>query len=100
MLREPGSESEAALGRAVRDDSRSSPILGEAPDVPGLFLANGFSRHEVMHAPATGKILSDSDPDRENGPERCVLAESLALRTGEDHSRDSGTVRFWSEKKL
>ena len=35
------------------------PILGEAPDAPGLFLANGFSGHGVMHAPATGKILTD-----------------------------------------
>jgi sarcosine oxidase, subunit beta len=35
------------------------PILGEAPEVPGFYLANGFSGHGVMHAPATGKILSD-----------------------------------------
>jgi sarcosine oxidase subunit beta len=35
------------------------PILGEAPALPGFFLANGFSGHGVMHAPATGKILSD-----------------------------------------
>jgi sarcosine oxidase subunit beta len=35
------------------------PILGEAPGVPGFLLANGFSGHGVMHAPATGKILSD-----------------------------------------
>jgi len=35
------------------------PILGEATGVPGFFLANGFSGHGVMHAPATGKILSD-----------------------------------------
>jgi sarcosine oxidase, subunit beta len=35
------------------------PILGESTDVPGLFFANGFSGHGVMHAPATGKILSD-----------------------------------------
>jgi len=35
------------------------PILGEAPGVPGFYLANGFSGHGVMHAPATGKILSD-----------------------------------------
>ena len=35
------------------------PILGEAPQAPGFFLANGFSGHGVMHAPATGKILSD-----------------------------------------
>jgi glycine/D-amino acid oxidase-like deaminating enzyme len=35
------------------------PILGAVPDVPGFFLANGFSGHGVMHAPATGRILSD-----------------------------------------
>ena len=35
------------------------PILGEVPEAPGFFLANGFSGHGVMHAPATGKILSD-----------------------------------------
>ena len=35
------------------------PILGEAPTLPGFFLANGFSGHGVMHAPATGKILGD-----------------------------------------
>src|SRR5256885_11568874 len=35
------------------------PILGPVPEVPGFFLANGFSEHGVMHAPATGKILSD-----------------------------------------
>jgi sarcosine oxidase subunit beta len=34
-------------------------ILGPVPGVPGFFLANGFSGHGVMHAPATGKILSD-----------------------------------------
>ncbi len=35
------------------------PILGESPAVPDFFFANGFSGHGVMHAPATGKILSD-----------------------------------------
>jgi sarcosine oxidase, subunit beta len=35
------------------------PILGESQAVPGFFFANGFSGHGVMHAPATGKILSD-----------------------------------------
>ena len=34
-------------------------ILGHVPGVPGFFLANGFSGHGVMHAPATGKILAD-----------------------------------------
>lgn len=35
------------------------PVLGPAPEVPGFFLANGFSGHGVMHSPATGRILSD-----------------------------------------
>jgi sarcosine oxidase, subunit beta len=35
------------------------PILGESPEVPGFFFANGFSGHGVMHSPATGKILCD-----------------------------------------
>ena len=34
-------------------------ILGPAPGLSGFFLANGFSGHGVMHAPATGKIVSD-----------------------------------------
>jgi sarcosine oxidase subunit beta len=34
-------------------------IIGEAPEVKGFFLANGFSGHGVMHAPATGKLVSD-----------------------------------------
>ena len=34
-------------------------ILGSVSEVPGFFLSNGFSGHGVMHAPATGKILSD-----------------------------------------
>jgi sarcosine oxidase subunit beta len=34
-------------------------IIGEAPNVRGLYLANGFSGHGVMHSPATGRILSE-----------------------------------------
>ena len=34
-------------------------ILGPAPNVKGLFFANGFSGHGVMHSPATGRVLSD-----------------------------------------
>lgn len=34
------------------------PILGLGP-VPGLYFANGFSGHGVMHSPAAGKILAD-----------------------------------------
>jgi sarcosine oxidase, subunit beta len=35
------------------------PVLGPVPEVPSFYLANGFSGHGVMHAPATGKILAD-----------------------------------------
>jgi sarcosine oxidase, subunit beta len=35
------------------------PILGPVPQVAGLYLANGFSGHGVMHSPATGKIVAD-----------------------------------------
>jgi sarcosine oxidase subunit beta len=34
-------------------------ILGPVRQLPGFYLANGFSGHGVMHAPSTGKILSD-----------------------------------------
>jgi sarcosine oxidase subunit beta len=34
-------------------------IIGEAPGVSGLFLANGFSGHGVMHSPATGRVMSE-----------------------------------------
>jgi len=37
----------------------TSAIPSLLSGLPGFFLANGFSGHGVMHAPATGKILSD-----------------------------------------
>lgn len=35
------------------------PIIGEAPELSGFILANGFSGHGFMHAPATGLIVAD-----------------------------------------
>lgn len=35
------------------------PVLGAVDQLPGFYLANGFSGHGVMHSPATGKILAD-----------------------------------------
>jgi sarcosine oxidase subunit beta len=35
------------------------PVLGPVKEVPGFFLANGFSGHGVMHSPATGRIVTD-----------------------------------------
>lgn len=34
-------------------------IIGEAPDVHGLYFTNGFSGHGVMHSPASGRITAD-----------------------------------------
>ena len=34
-------------------------VLGPVAECPGLFLANGFSGHGVMHSPATGRIVAD-----------------------------------------
>ena len=50
-------------------------IIGKAPGVEGLFLANGFSGHGVMHSPATGKIVSDLITRGAPG-----FAEAAALR--------------------
>jgi sarcosine oxidase subunit beta len=35
------------------------PVLGPVAAIPGLYLANGFSGHGIMHSPATGRILAD-----------------------------------------
>jgi sarcosine oxidase subunit beta len=35
------------------------PILGETPEAPGLYLANGFSGHGFQHAPVVGKLLAE-----------------------------------------
>jgi len=37
-----------------------TPILGAVPEVPGLFLAVGFSGHGFMLAPMTGVLLAES----------------------------------------
>ncbi len=34
-------------------------ILGESPEVRGLYYANGSSGHGVMHAPALGQLLAE-----------------------------------------
>jgi sarcosine oxidase subunit beta len=36
-----------------------NPIIGAHPDVAGFFLANGFSGHGLMMAPATGKAIAE-----------------------------------------
>ena len=78
------------------------PILGPAPDVPGFFLANGFSGHGVMHAPGTGKILSDLILHGEDGSGRRVAAGPIPLRRRPDDRGNSGAVvgKLFSAEKL
>jgi sarcosine oxidase, subunit beta len=40
-------------------------IIGEAAGVRGLFFANGFSGHGVMHSPATGRVMAELIMDGE-----------------------------------
>jgi len=36
------------------------PVYGEAPGLPGLYVAAGFSGHGFMLGPATGQCLAES----------------------------------------
>ena len=52
------------------------PIIGEAPGVSGLYLANGFSGHGFQHAPIVGKLLAEMIGE---GAARTVDVSSLGL---------------------
>ena len=52
------------------------PILGPAPGVEGIFLANGFSGHGFQHAPVVGKLLAEMIVD---GEATTVDVSSLGL---------------------
>jgi sarcosine oxidase subunit beta len=59
------------------------PIIGQAPGVAGLYLANGFSGHGFQHAPVVGKLLAELIVD---GRARIVDISGLGLerfRAGE-----------------
>ncbi len=60
-------------------------IIGPAPGLPGLFFANGFSGHGVMHSPATGRITAD-----------VILQGTSALLD----ARDLGLERFAEGRML
>lgn len=52
------------------------PIIGPAPGVDGLYLANGFSGHGFQHAPIVGKLLAEMIVD---GEARTVDISALNL---------------------
>jgi sarcosine oxidase, subunit beta len=37
----------------------ANPIIGEATQLPGFFLATGFSGHGFMHGPVVGELVAD-----------------------------------------
>ncbi len=56
-------EAQVNAGRAWAGLYEMTPdhhaIIGPAPDVHGLYFANGFSGHGVMHSPATGRVMAE-----------------------------------------
>jgi glycine/D-amino acid oxidase-like deaminating enzyme len=52
------------------------PILGPAPGIEGLYLANGFSGHGVMHSPAVGRLIAEQIL---HGATRSLDVSSLGL---------------------
>ncbi|MFN2544709.1 MAG: NAD(P)/FAD-dependent oxidoreductase [Actinomycetota bacterium] len=52
------------------------PVIGPAPGVEGLYLANGFSGHGFQHAPVVGKLLAEMITE---GGARTVDVAPLAL---------------------
>ena len=70
------------------------PILGPVPEVPGLFLANGFSGHGVMHAPATGKTLSDLVLRGNTDLIDASLLNLARFSEGQDDRRNRGFVMY------
>lgn len=54
----------------------SHPILGAVREVPGLYMAAGFSGHGIMHSPATGQVISEIIVD---GKARTVDVSMLDL---------------------
>src|SRR5439155_19746303 len=52
------------------------PIIGEVPEVAGLWLANGFSGHGFQHAPVVGRLLAELIV---GGAARTVDVSSLGL---------------------
>jgi sarcosine oxidase subunit beta len=56
-------EAQVNAGRAWAGLYEMTPdhhaIIGPAPGVRGLYFANGFSGHGVMHSPATGRVTAE-----------------------------------------
>ena len=58
-LAEVAIDRDACWGGLYEMSPDGHAIVGAAPGVPNLFLANGSSGHGVMHAPALGQLLAE-----------------------------------------
>jgi sarcosine oxidase, subunit beta len=58
-LRRVPIDRDACWGGLYEESPDGHAILGPAPEVPNLFLANGSSGHGVMHAPALGRLVAE-----------------------------------------
>ncbi|HVP39761.1 MAG TPA: FAD-dependent oxidoreductase [Candidatus Saccharimonadales bacterium] len=77
-------EAEILTGWAglYEDTPDHNAVLGPVAGVEGLFLANGFSGHGLMHAPAAGRVVADAVLGRPLPPELAALGFERFARGG------------------
>lgn len=68
-----------------------NPMIGEHPALRGFFMANGFSGHGLMMAPATGKVVSELI---RNGRTETVDISDLSIERFERNEL------FWDEAMI
>lgn len=56
-----------------------SAILGEWPEIQGLYLANGFSGHGLQQAPAVGRYMAELILDREPALDLSIFSPERLL---------------------
>jgi FAD-dependent oxidoreductase domain-containing protein 1 len=69
-----------------------NPMIGEHPRLKGFFMANGFSGHGLMLAPATGKVLSELI--------RCGRSETVEEISDLSIDRFERGELFWDEAMI
>jgi glycine/D-amino acid oxidase-like deaminating enzyme len=68
-----------------------NPMIGEHPALSGFFVANGFSGHGLMMAPATGKVVSELI--------RCGWSETIDVTPLSVGRFERGEL-FWDEAMI
>jgi FAD-dependent oxidoreductase domain-containing protein 1 len=68
-----------------------NPMIGEHPRLRGFFMANGFSGHGLMMAPATGKVVSELI--------RCGRSDTIDISDLSIERFERGQL-FWDEAMI